>query len=162
MGDAGRRHDAELGQVTAQGVDRLGTLPHEEIPRPVDHCRCLLCLGPDRDEPHRRTRCRFGYSLGIGRIALLPLHERLHVGRRDQLHGVPELSDRACPVMGAGAGLHRDCADRLLREEGQDLPAPQLAPEDDRAVRGRPVHLENVLRQIHPDDANLDHGRPPL
>jgi hypothetical protein len=93
---------------------------------------------------------------------LLSLHERLHVRRRDQLDVVPDFPNRAGPVVGARAGLHRDRASGLPRKERQDLTAPQLAPENDRTVGARPVHLKNVLRKIQPDDANLIHGRSPL
>ena len=63
MRDAGRGDDAKLGQVTAQGVDRLRALPNEEIPRPVRHGR------------------RFGNCLGIRRVVLLPL---LLIAARDR------------------------------------------------------------------------------
>jgi hypothetical protein len=92
---------------------------------------------------------------------VLPLYERLHVSRRDQLHFVAELGDRTAPVMGAGAGLHGDAAGRLSGEEGQDLVAPKLLAEHWCAGGIRPVGVEDVLGQVQADGANLCHGRLP-
>jgi len=39
MGRARRRHNTVFGQMAAQGIDCLGTLPHQQIPRPERHCR---------------------------------------------------------------------------------------------------------------------------
>ena len=63
--------------------------------------------------------------------------------------------------MRARTGFHRDDAIRLRCEEPQHLVPRQLAPEYNRSIGGRSVRLEDGLRQIEPDDANLVHGRHP-
>jgi hypothetical protein len=64
-------------------------------------------------------------------------------------------------MMRARTGFHRDDAIRLRREEPQHLGPRQLAPEYNRSIGGGSVRLEDRLRQIEPDDANLVHGRHP-
>ena len=76
------RDPAILGQMAADGVDQLGPLAHQKIARPEHQTAGLLLLALDRHEPHRRPLRRLADRLGIGRIVLLPLHERLDVGRR--------------------------------------------------------------------------------
>src|SRR5215203_4371690 len=115
----------------------LGALPDEEIARPEDHGRRLLRLALHGDEPHGRTLGGFADCLGVGHVVLLPLDERLHVGRRDQPHLVAELADRASPVMRTRAGLHGDKAAGLARKERQYLLAPELLAEHDSAGHGR-------------------------
>jgi transposase len=119
MRRAGRGHDALLGQVRAQSIDRLRALPNQKIAGPVSHCRRLLRLALHGDEPHRRPRRRFCNRLGIGYVILLPFHERLHIGGRDQPHLVAEIADGPAPVMRAGTGLHRHHARRLRSNELQ-------------------------------------------
>jgi len=71
-------------QMRAQGVDRLRGLANQKAPGSVGHRRGLLDLALHGHEPHGRARSRFRDRLGIGHVVLLPLHERLHIGRRDQ------------------------------------------------------------------------------
>ena len=87
--------------------------------RPLACCRRAL----HRHKPHRRPLRRLADRLSVGLVVLLPLHERLDVGGRDQPHLMAELGDLAAPVMRASARLHRDKAGRLSGEEGQHLPA---------------------------------------
>jgi hypothetical protein len=54
------RHDAELGQMTAQGIDDLGSLLHQKTPG-LKHESCglsLLALGTSHGDaaPSRRAR----------------------------------------------------------------------------------------------------------
>ncbi len=103
--------------MTAQGVDDLGALADQQIARPEDHGRGLLRLALHGDEPHGRALGGLADRLGIGHVVLLPLDERLHVGRRDQPHLVAELADRASPVVRARAGLHGDKAAGLTAKK---------------------------------------------
>jgi hypothetical protein len=56
--------------------------------------------------------------------------------------------------MCACAGFHSDPAARLPRKERQDLLAPELLAERDRAGCSHAGRLENVLGQIQADGAN--------
>lgn len=57
-------------------------------------------------------------------VVLLPLHERLHIRRRDQPDLVAKRAELARPMMRAGAGFHRHQAAWLVREEPEQLIAP--------------------------------------
>ena len=79
------RHDLpELGQVAAQGVDRLRPLPDQKLTDAEDHRSPLGLFTLHGHETHRRALCGFADRLGIGRIVLLALHEGLDVGGRDE------------------------------------------------------------------------------
>src|SRR5260370_41815860 len=65
-------------------------------------------------------------------------------------------------MMTGTTGFDRDHCRCKLREERRHLIAAQLLAQD-RLLGGiHPMKLENVLRRIHPNAANLSHGRPPL
>ena len=70
-----------------------------------------------------------------------------------------ELDQFARPVMCGGASFHPDQAMRELGEVRQDFGPPQRPAHKDLALRVDAVDLEDVLRQIEADGANLCHGR---
>ena len=86
--------NAELSQVTPQRVDQLGPLAHQKVARSEYHGHPLRLGALRRDEPHGRPLRRFADRLRIGHVVLLPLHERLHIGRRNQ----PRLADSSAPI----------------------------------------------------------------
>jgi hypothetical protein len=94
-----REDVAVFKQVPAQGVDALDALTHQEIARPEHDGVRLLLLGLDRNKAHARPLRRFTDGLGIGRVVLLPLDERLDIGRRDQAHLMAHLGDLTRPVV---------------------------------------------------------------
>jgi hypothetical protein len=71
------RHDAELGQMSAQGVHDLGSLPDQEIPGPKHESggSGLLALG--NRKAHGRAPRRLTDRLGISGIVPLALNEGL-------------------------------------------------------------------------------------
>ena len=88
-------HQAELGQMTTQGVQRLSALTNKQITRPEYDRSRLRHFAFDRYEPHGRPLRRFADRLGVGRIVFLPLNEWFYIGRGDQLDGVSELGEFA-------------------------------------------------------------------
>jgi hypothetical protein len=116
-----RRHNAVLGQMPAQCVDRLCALAHQQVSGTVGHRHGLLFLALHGDEPHRWPCRRLGDRLGVGHVVLLPLHERFHVNRRDQFHRMSERRNRPRPMVRTGAGLHRHRAAGQVSEELQHL-----------------------------------------
>src|ERR1700756_2926378 len=60
------------------------------------------------------------------------------------------------------AGFDRDHCRRKLLGECEHLLASQLLPQNWFLGGVHSVKLENVLRRIHPNSANLFHGRSPL
>ena len=61
--------------------------------------------------------------------------------------------------MRCAACLHADKTGCELGEEGEDLSSTQRAPHDHLALCIDAVNLEDVLREIEADGANLSHGR---
>ena len=49
-------HNAELGQMRPQGIDQLGSLPHQKIARPMLHQAALLLRRFDLYKTHGRRR----------------------------------------------------------------------------------------------------------
>jgi len=92
-----RDDHAELGQVTTQRVDRLRALTDKQIASAEYDRRSLRLFAFDGYESHRRSLRGFRNCFGVGRIVLLPLDERLHIGRRNQFDRVAELADLAPP-----------------------------------------------------------------
>src|SRR4051794_26862223 len=60
------------------------------------------------------------------------------------------------------AGFDRDHGRRELLEECKHLLASQLLPQNRLLGSIHSVKLKNVFRRIHPNSANLLHGRSPL
>src|SRR3954471_7367390 len=143
-------NQAILGQMTADGVDDLRALAHQQIAGPEHDGRCLLGLTLDGDETHGRALGRFADRFGICGIVLLPLDERLHVSRRNQPHLVPQLGDLTCPVVSARARLHGDKTARLRGEEGEHLIAPQPLAEQDSPEALAPCAWNTFLARSNP------------
>src|SRR3954471_15861261 len=143
-------NQAILGQMTADGVDDLRALAHQQIAGPEHDGRCLLGLTLDGDETHGRALGRFADRFGICGIVLLPLDERLHVSRRNQPHLVPQLGDLTCPVVSARARLHGDKTARLRGEEGEHLIAPQPLAEQDSPETLAPCAWNTFLARSNP------------
>src|SRR6516165_9574589 len=157
MGNALRKDIAVFHQVPAQSVDALGALTNQEIAGSKHDAVRLLLFGLDRNEAHARPLGRFTDGLCTGGIVLLPLDERLDVGRRDQAH------------MMAPSDLTPSSAHRYR------LPSPQrtgfaargtegLRASDALAKRAHarhhPLHEPGTrLRDVQTDRANLLHGR---
>src|SRR5512133_3783832 len=99
MRDALRKDVAVFRQEPAQGIDALGALTHQEITRSKNDAIRLLLLTLYRHEAHARPLRRLTDGFGVGRVVLLPLDERLDVGRRDQLYAMAQLADLARPIV---------------------------------------------------------------
>src|SRR4051794_19642723 len=94
-------HDAELGQMPAQGIDDLGPLPHQEIAGPEHESGGLGLLAFGSHEAHGRALGGLADRLGIRGIVLLPLDERLDVCRRGQPGPLPPHAQLPRPKKGA-------------------------------------------------------------
>ena len=84
MADALRKGVAVFNQVTAQSVDALGALTHQEVAGAKHDAVRLVLFGLDRNEAHVWPLGRFTDRLCIGGVVLLSLDEWLDVSRRDQ------------------------------------------------------------------------------
>ncbi len=117
-------NDAQLGQMRAQGVDRLRLLFHQKCATLQDHhCGSLLSRF-DRNEAHGLASHSLADGLGIRRIRFSTLHKRFNVSWWDEPHFMAESCNLSCPIMSAATGFYSHKAGRLLREEMQHLAAP--------------------------------------
>jgi hypothetical protein len=94
-----------FSEVTSDRVDKLGSLPHQQITGPKHQTRRLLLFALHRNKPHVGALRRFAYRLGIDRVVLLPLHKRLYIGGRDQPNIMAKLTELTGPVMRSPACL---------------------------------------------------------
>ena len=120
--------------------------------------QALLLDGLHRNKAHRGPARRFADRLRVDAVALAALHVSLGVGWRDEPHVVSELCDRARPVMGRAAGLHRHEAGAQLGEEAQNLAPLELLAQNATPRLIGAVNLKNQLGQVQTDYANLAHG----
>src|SRR5262249_19368835 len=159
MSDALWKDVAVFQQVSAKSVDALGALTHQQIAGSKHDAVRLLLFGLDRNKAHARPLVCFTDSLGIGGIVLLPLDERLDVGRRDQAHMMAQLSDLTRPVVRTGTGFHRHHAPGLRCQKTEKLHASNALAKQHMPGTIRSMHLEHVLRDVQTDRGNLLHGR---
>src|SRR6516165_5165981 len=159
MGDTLWKDVAVFHQMPAKNVDALGALPHQEIAGSKHDAVRLLLFGLDRNKAHARPLGGFTDRLCIGSIVLLPLDERLDVGRRDQAHMMAQLSDLTRPVVRAGTGFHRNDTRGLRREKTEKLPASDALAKQHMPGTIRSMYLEHVLRDVQTDRGSLLHGR---
>src|SRR5262249_51234505 len=136
-----------FAEMAAQGVDRLGPLPHQKIPCSEYNCIGLGYFALHRHKTHRWPLRRLADRLSVSSIVLLPLHKRLYVGRWDKADHMAKLADRARPIVGATAGLHRYYAHWSIGKKLKHLFAPQPLAEYDIAGRISSVCLKYSLRQ---------------
>jgi hypothetical protein len=106
-------------------------------------------------EPHARTLCCFADRLGIDRVILLPLHERLYIGWRDQPNFMAKLGELTGPVMCSATCLQRYRATRLGCEEIQQFSSADPLAEYRSTPLIRSVSVKNVLGDIQTNYDNL-------
>ena len=143
-----RRNDPELGKMGPDCIDHRGLLTDEQLARAVQHQAALLLGGLGRYKPHVGPGDCLANRLRVSRIVLLPLDVGLHIGRRDQPHGVTQCLELARPVVRRGAGFDTDQTWRQLLEERQDIATLQLPANDHLAASVNAVNLENRLGDV--------------
>ena len=138
------------------------SIPDQQLPNAKDHRRALNLLALHRNEAHCWTHRCFTDRLGVCRVILLPLDERLDVGQRDQSHIMAKLADLTPQKMSAATGFHRDNAKWQLLEKFQNLSSPQFLTQNCPPCAFSPIDLKYILRQIESDRDNLLHDRSPF
>lgn len=108
-----RRHNAEPRQMPPQRVNRPSALANQKIASAEQHPPGLPRLRLHGHETRCRTLRRLADRLGVRRIVLLPLRERLYIDRHNQPDPVPELQNLPTQIMRARARLHGHQATRL-------------------------------------------------
>ena len=150
--------DAVLQQQAANLVDLRGTPIHGQAAHAMDGLDVLLRDRLDGDEAHVRALCGLADRLGIGRVVLVRLHERLDELRRDQAYLVPIGAEQPRPVVRAPARLHRDRAGRQIGNEFAQTRPGQLLAQHLPPVAIDAKQVEAALGQI--DTQHLDGVRP--
>jgi hypothetical protein len=98
---------------------------------------------------------RFADRLGIDRVILLPPHERLYIGGRDQPNFMAKLGELTGPVMCSTTRLQRHRATRLGHKEIQQLSSADRLAEHFSTSPICSVHVKYMLGDIQTDYANL-------
>src|SRR6266498_885359 len=124
----------------------------------MEHQAALLLGRLRRHEPHVGPGHCFTDCLGISGIILVPLHVRPDIGWWHQAHGMPKRLELARPMMRRRAGLDADKARRQLLEEGNDVTALQLAPDDHIAFGVNAMDLKNRLCDVETNRRDSLHG----
>jgi hypothetical protein len=109
-------------QVSPQSVDTLRPLSHQHVASSEHDPACLLRFIFYRNKSHARPLCCLTDRLGIGRVVLLPLHERLDIGGRYQPDCVAQPPNLPTPVMRPSTRLHRHKTTRLGRKNSISFP----------------------------------------
>jgi len=157
-----REHVTELGEQSPQAVDRRGALLDEPLSRTVQAQVGLLLEALHRYEPHAGAADRLADRLGVVAVVLAALAVGRDEFRCHQPHPVPEPGKSPRPVVRAGARLHPDQARWELRDELEQLRAPDAPPQHHGASGVDTVHGKYVLCQIDPHGSNFGHGTSPL
>jgi len=145
-------------QVRGQAADArtdlfaLGTVLYE-----MQHQAALLLGCFDRHEAHARPLHCLADRFGIGRVILLAFDVRLHVGRRNETHGMSKGLQLARPVMRGGARLDANEAGRKLLEERQHIATLQLSADDGIALRVDAMNLKDQLCDVEADCGDCLH-----
>ena len=150
---------AELGRVSAQRVDELRALAHQQLAHRQQHRLRLLVRRLDRDLAHLRPRRGFADRLGIVAIVLAALDEGFDVLRRDQPHRVAEPGQHTSPMMRATAGLQHHLHRWTAREEWHHVVAAQISSQHRPPVGIRAMQGEDGLGRVDRNACNLVHGR---
>src|SRR4029450_9605443 len=93
-------------KVTAQCIDRLSSLSHQQVTCFESHRLALLFRAFDCDKAHGRAGRCLGDRLRVSSIILLPLHKGLHILRSDQTYFKAKFADLSSPIMSTGASFH--------------------------------------------------------
>src|SRR4051794_3439612 len=154
--------EAEFARIAADSVAQLGAIADQPVTHADQHQGGLLLRRFHRYEAHCRPAHRLAKRFSIRRVVLAALDIRFDQLRRDQFHRMPEGLQQPRTMMACATSFDRDHGRRKLLEKCKHLLASQLLPQDRLLSSIHSVKLKNVFRRIHPNSANLLHGRSPL
>src|SRR3954454_9412336 len=148
--------------MATNGVAQLRAIADQPVTYADQHQGGLLLCRFHRHEAHCRPAHRFAKRFSVRRVVLAALDVRFNQLRRDQLHRMPERLQQPRTMVACTAGFDRDHGRGKLLKECKYLLAPKLLAQNRLLGGVHSMKLENVLRRIHPNSANLLHGRSPL
>ena len=151
------RNPAKFRQVAADRVDQLSALTHQKVVCAERQPGRLLLLALHRDKPHAWTLRRLADRLRIDRVVLLPLHERFHIGWRDQPHRMTKGRQPPTPMMGASL----ECCS--TPHSGKSMPLGGVHPitQEHPCQRGA-VHTGSTVPIGSRPQSHYSGGQPPL
>src|SRR5215211_5654669 len=155
-------YKAELTRMATNGVGQLRAIADQPVTYTNQHQGRLLLGRFHRNEAHCRPAHRLAKRFRIRRIILAAFEIRFDQLRCDQLHCMPEGLQQPRAMMACTTSFDRDHRRRKPLEKCKHLLASQLLPQNRLLGGVHSVKLENVFRRIHPNSANLLHGRSPL
>ena len=94
---------------------------------------------------------RLGDGLGIAVVVLVSFEEWFDILGRQKADVMAESGELSPDVMGAGASLHADQADRHIGQAGLQLPARDLPAQHDLAAGIHANQVEGILAQVDAD-----------
>jgi len=156
-----RRDDPELGHMSTDRIRQHRSLTHQKLSAAVYHQARLLLFRFDRYKTHRRPRHRLADGSRIIGVVLAALQISLHIARRHKPHRVAKRLKLTAPMMCARTCLNTNEAGRQRSEELQHLRSANALADYHCTINVHPVNLEDRLRNIETNCANLAHGRLP-
>jgi hypothetical protein len=145
------RHETKFGEMPADRVNQLGTLPQQQSSGSVPHHRGLLLDRLDRHEAHVGTNHRLADPLGIGCIVLVGFDKGTDVLRRDQSNVVAKTAKFARPVVPTRTRLDTDQRFRKSGKEADDLSSAQSPATNTPPITIGAVHLEYIFGDVEAD-----------
>src|SRR6202043_2600686 len=138
---------ASFEQQSTNLVDDCRATHHPTLAHAMQGLHIQLVISLDRHETHRRTCDSLSDRLGIDIVALVRLHVRLHILRRNQSHLVSLLPQCSAKKMRTSAGFHANQLDVYVGGEAQQLCTRELLAHHDLAVQVKPYQDEKLSYQ---------------
>jgi len=111
----------------------------------MDGLHIQLLVGLDRDKAHRGPAHSFGDRCCVDEIALVSLHERLHILRRHETRFMPLFAKSLAEEMRAGASFHPNQINLDVRSEAKKLRARELFPHHHLSGVAQTNKMKNCL-----------------
>lgn len=140
-----RQHHAELGEQTADAVDRRRALLDEPPTHAMQREDRLLLHRLHRHKAHVRTPHRFADRLGVVAVVLRALAIRRHKARHHDPDLVTVAHELARPLVRTGARLDADPTRRQRCDQLHQLLAPHRLAQHHLPRRIHTVHREHRL-----------------
>jgi hypothetical protein len=143
--------DASLQQQTTDLVHYCSSSHDPAFTHSMQRLHVQLFIGLDRHEAHPWPSNGFGDGLGIDEVALVGLHKRLHVLRRNEPNFMALLAQSLAKETRSCAGFHTNHVNLNVRSETKKLTTQKLLPHLDFPGLVQSNKVKNCLTQIDAD-----------
>ncbi len=138
-------------QQSTNLVDDCCATHHPALAHAMEGLQIQLVFGLDRHEAHRRPCNRLSDGLGIDVVALVRLHVRLYILRRNQSHLMSLFPQCSAKKMCTSAGFHANQSDAYVGGEAQQLATRKLLAHYGLANHVKPDQVKHCLTKINAD-----------